>query len=81
MTVQIIDENQIEEWIEEMIYIEEHLNKISFSHYNYSISCLSCFWEIPCSESKHLLVINNHIRCPKCSGDKLRLKNVESKRF
>lgn len=75
MTIQITNQAQIEEWIEEMIYIEEHLNKISFSHYNYCISCLSCFWEISYFESKQLLVIDNRIRCPNCKGDKIRLKN------
>jgi Zn finger protein HypA/HybF involved in hydrogenase expression len=81
MTLQITNQTQIEEWIEEMTYIEEHLNKISLSHYNYSISCLSCFWEISYSESKNLLVIDNRIRCPKCKGEKIRLKNQTSLRF
>jgi Zn finger protein HypA/HybF involved in hydrogenase expression len=81
MTLQITDQTPIEEWIEEMTYIVEHLNKKSFSHYNYSISCLSCFWEISYSESKILIVVDDRIRCPKCKVEKIRLKKQTSLRF
>jgi len=74
MTVQINNKTKLDEWMEEMTYIEEHLNKISLSYYNYSISCMSCLWEVSYSESKYLLVIDDYIRCPNCKGVKIRLK-------
>jgi hypothetical protein len=39
MTTQISNKTQIDNWIEEMIYVEEHLYKISLPCYKYSISC------------------------------------------
>ena len=68
------NQTKLEEWMEEMTYVEEHLNKISLSDYNYSISCISCFWEVTYSESKHLLVIDGRITCPNCNDEKIRLK-------
>ncbi|HJT86169.1 MAG TPA: hypothetical protein VJ697_16940 [Nitrososphaeraceae archaeon] len=81
MTVQINNKTKLDEWMEEMTYVEEHLNKISLSYYNYSISCMSCLWEVSYSESKHLLVIDDYIKCPNCKGEKIRLKNKTSLKF
>ena len=81
MTVQINKKTKLDEWMEEMTYVEEHLNKISLSYYNYSISCMSCLWEVSYSESKYLLVIDDYIRCPNCKGVKIRLKKKTSLKF
>jgi UDP-N-acetylmuramyl tripeptide synthase len=83
MATQISNKKQIDNWMEEMIYIEEHLYKISLPNHKYSISCLSCSWEISYYEaSKYLIVDNNNdISCPNCKEGRIRLKSQISKRF
>lgn len=35
---------QLDDWMVEMIQVEEHLRKISLPYHNYFISCSSCGW-------------------------------------
>jgi UDP-N-acetylmuramyl tripeptide synthase len=80
MATQISNKTQIDDWIEEMIYVEEHLHKISLPYHKYSISCLSCSWEISYYDASKYL-IDNDISCPNCKEGKIRLKSQMSKRF
>jgi hypothetical protein len=81
MVTQILNKTQIDDWIEEMIYVEEHLHKISLPYHKYFISCLSCSWEISYYEASKYLIIDNDISCPNCKEGKIRLKSQISKRF
>jgi hypothetical protein len=55
MTTQISNNKQIDNWIEEMIYVEEHLYKISLPYHKYSISCYLALGKYPIM--KHLNVL------------------------
>ena len=81
MTTQISNNKQIDNWIEEMIYVEEHLYKISLPYHKYSISCVSCSWEISYYEASKFLIVDNDISCPNCKDGRIRLKSQISKRF
>jgi hypothetical protein len=81
MVTQISNKTQIDDWIEEMIYVEEHLHKISLPYHKYFISCLSCSWEISYYEASKYLIADNDISCPNCKEGKIRLKSQISKRF
>jgi hypothetical protein len=81
MVTQILNKTQIDDWIEEMIYVEEHLHKISLPYHKYFISCLSCSWEISYYEASKYLITDNDISCPNCKEGKIRLKSQISKRF
>jgi hypothetical protein len=69
-------------WLEEMIYVEEHLHKISLPYDKYYINCLSCSYKLSYFEaSKSLIVDNNNIICPNCKDGRLRLKTRIIKNF
>lgn len=82
MVIQFSNQTEIDNWIEEMIYVEEHLHKISLPYDKYYISCLSCSCELSYYEaSKSLIVDNDIIICPNCKEGKIRLKTRISKNY
>ena len=75
---------EIGNWLEEMIYVEEHLHKISLPYDKYYINCLSCSYELSYFEASKSLIVdnnNNNIICPNCKESRLRLKTRINKNF
>ena len=81
MVTQVSNKTKIDDWIEEMIYVEEHLYKISLPYDKYFIRCLSCSWEISYYEASKIFIVDNDIICPNCKKGKIRLKSQISERF
>jgi transcription initiation factor IIE alpha subunit len=67
---------QLNEWMLEMIQVEEHLRKISLPYHNYFITCSSCGWKVSYLEACDHFIINNNIRCHDCKEGYLRLKSI-----
>ena len=67
---------QLDDWMVEMIQVEEHLRKISLPYHNYFISCSSCGWRVSYSEAGDHFIINNNINCQNCKEGNLRLKSL-----
>lgn len=76
MTTQILKKMQLDEWMLEMIQVEEHLRKISLPYHRYSISCSSCGWEVSYSEARKYFIINNNMSCHNCKEGYIRLKRA-----
>jgi len=74
MLTKFSNQTEIDNWLEEMIYVEEHLHNVSLPYDNYHINCLSCSYEVSYYEASKSLVVNNNIVCPNCKEGKLRLK-------
>lgn len=81
MVTQFSNQTEIANWIEEMIYAEEHLHKISLPYDKYYISCLSCSCELSYYEASKSLIVDNDIICPNCKEGKIRLKTRISKNY
>ena len=81
MVTQVSNKTKIDDWIEEMIYVEEHFYKISLPYDKYFILCLSCSWKISYYEASKYLIVDNDITCPNCKKGKIRLKSQKSERF
>lgn len=76
MTTQILKKIQLDEWMLEMIQVEEHLRKISLPYHSYFIRCSSCGWEVSYSEASKYFIINNNMSCHNCKEGYIRLKNT-----
>ena len=74
MLTKFSKQTEIDNWLEEMVYVEEHLHKISLSYDKYYINCLSCSTELSYYEAFKSLIVDNNIVCPNCKEGKLRLK-------
>jgi hypothetical protein len=76
MTTHLSKKVQLDDWMTEMIQVEEHLRKISLPFRNYFISCSACGWRVSYSEAGNHFIINNDISCHNCKEGNLSLKSM-----